>query len=89
MEIITSLSFYLPSNIKHEIKLEKRQQQENTDIHGSPNMGYVHENVCIFLYSENRSPSLHVILIYASYKSPSPNNVTIMCVQMTYTTCDV
>ena len=54
MESITSLSFYIPSNIKHEIKLEKREQQENTDIHGSPNMGYVHENGFIFHYFENR-----------------------------------
>ena len=27
MEIITSLSLYLPSNIKHEIKLEKRKKK--------------------------------------------------------------
>ena len=48
MENITSLS----SNIKHEIKLDKREQQENTDIHGSPNMGYAHGKGCIFHYSE-------------------------------------
>ena len=49
MKSITSLSaFYLPSNIKHEIKLEKREQQENTDIRGPPNMGYIHEKGCIF-----------------------------------------
>ena len=36
MESITSLSLYLISNIKHEIKLEKREQQENTDMCGSP-----------------------------------------------------
>ena len=78
MEIITSLSFYLPSNIKHEIKLEKREQQENIDIRGSPNMGYIHGNGCIFHYSENRSPRLHGILTYASHQAPSPNHVTIM-----------
>ena len=89
MESVTSLSFYLSSNIKHEIKLEKREQQENIDICGSPNMGYVHEKGCIFDYSEIRSPRLHGILTYASHKAPSPNHVTIMCVQMTYTTCDV
>ena len=89
MESITNLSFYLPSNIKHEIKLEKREQQENTDIRGSPNMGYIHEKGCIFHYSENRSPILHGILTYASHQAPSPNHVTIMCVQMTYTTFDV
>ena len=89
MKIITSLSFYLPSNIKHEIKLEKREQQENTDIRGSPNMGYVHRKGCIYHYSENRSPRLHGILTYALHQAPSPNHVTIMCVQMTYTTCDV
>ena len=89
MEIITSRSFYLPSNIKHEIKLEKIEQQENTDIRGSPNMGYVHGNGCIFHYYENRSSRLHDILTYASHQAPIPNYVTIMCVQMTYTTCDV
>ena len=89
MESITSLSFYLPRNIKHEIKLEKREQQENIDIRGSPNMGYVHRKGCIFYYSENRSPRLHGILTYASHQYPSPNYVTIMCVKMTYTTCDV
>ena len=89
MESITSLSFYLPSNIKHEIKLEKREQQENIDIRGSPNMGYVHGKGCIFHYSENRSPRLHDILTYASHLTPSPNHVTIMYVQMAYTTCDV
>ena len=89
MEIITSLSFYLPSNIKQEIKLEKRQKQEKINICGSPNMVYVHGKGCIFHYSENRSPRLHGILTYASHQDPSPNHVTIMCVQMTYTTCDV
>ena len=89
MESITSLSFYLPSNIKHEIKLEKKENQENTDIRGSPNMGYIHGKGCIFHYSENRSPRLHDILTYASHQAPSPNHVTIVCVQMTYTTCDV
>ena len=73
MESITSLSFYLPSNIKHEIKLEKREQH----------MGYVHGKDCIFHYSKNRSPRLHDILTYASHQAPSPNHVTIMCVQMT------
>ena len=89
MESITSISFYLPSNVQHEIKLEKREQQENIDIHVSPNMGYVHEKVCIVPYSENRSPRLHVILTYALHQSPSPNHVTFMCVQKTCTTCDV
>ena len=89
MEIITSLSFYLPSNIKYEINLEEREQQENIDIHGSPNMCYIHGKGCIFHYSENRSPRLNSILTYASHQAPSPNHVTIMCVQMTYTTCDV
>jgi len=89
MESITSISFYLPSNRNDEIKLEKREQQENTNIHGSPNMGYVHGKGCIYHYSENRSPRLHGILTYASHQAPSPNHVTIMCVQMTYTTCDV
>ena len=89
MEIITSLSFYLPSNIKYEIKLEKREKQENTDIRGSPNMSYVHGKGCIFHYSENRSPRLHGILTYASHQALSPNHVTIMCVQMTSTTCDL
>ena len=89
MENITSLSFYLPSNIKHEIKLEKREQQENTDTRGSPNMGYVHEKGCIFHYSKNRSPRLYDILTYASHQASSPNHVTIMCIQITYTTCDV
>ena len=85
MEIITSLSFYLPSNKKHEIKLEKREKQENIDIRGLPNMGYVHGKGFIFHYYENRSPRLHGILTYASHQSPSP----IMCVQMTCTTCDM
>ena len=85
MEIITSISFYLLSNIKHEIKLEKREQQENTDIRGLSNMGCIHGNGFIFHYSENRSPILHEILTYASHQSPSP----IMCVQMTCTTCDM
>ena len=89
MEIITSLSFYLPSNTKHEIKLEKREHQENTDIHGSPNMGYIHGKGCIFHYSKNRSQRLRGIITYASDQAPSPNHFTIMCVQMTYTTCDV
>ena len=89
METITSLSFYLPSNTNHEIKFKKREQQENIDIHGSPNMGYVHGKSCIFHYSKNRSPRLHGILTYASHQVPSPNHVTIMCIQMTYTTCDV
>ena len=70
MEIITSLSFYLSTNIKHEIKLDKREQQENTDIHGSPNMDYVHGKGCIFHYSKNRSPRLHGILTYASNQAP-------------------
>ena len=86
---ITSISFYLPSNIMHEIKLEKREQEENTDIHVSPNMGYVHDKGCIFHYYANKSPRLHGILTYASHQPPSPNHVTIMCVKMTYTTCDV
>ena len=89
MKSITSLSLYLPRNIKHEIKLEKIEQQENNDIRGSPNMGYVHGKGFIFHYSENRSPILHGILTYASHQDPSPNHVTIMCVQMTYTTCDM
>ena len=89
MESINSLSFHLPSNIKHDIKLDKRKQQENIDIRGSPNMGYVHRKGCIFHYYENRSPRLHGILTYASHQAPSPNHVTIMCVQMTYTSCDV
>ena len=63
MESITSLSFYLPSNIKHEIKLEKREQQENIDIQGSPNMGYVHGKGYIFHYAENRSENHRPILI--------------------------
>ena len=88
MESITSLSFYLPSNIKHEIKLEKREQ-ENTNIRGSPNMGYIYKKGCIFHYSKNRSPRLHGILTYASHQARSPNHVTIMCVQMAYTTCNV
>ena len=71
MESITSLSFYLPSNINQEIKLEKREKQENIDICGSPNMGYFHEKGCIFHYSENRSPRLHGILTYASRQDPS------------------
>ena len=75
MESITSLSFYLPRNIKHEIKLEKKAQQGNTDIRGSPNMGYVHMNGCIFHYYENRSPWLRGILTYASHQAPSPNHV--------------
>ena len=75
MESITSLSFYLTNNIKHEIKLEKREQQEKTDIRGSPNMGYAHEKCCIFHYFENRSPRLHGILTYASHQAPSPNLV--------------
>ena len=29
------------------------------------------------------------ILTYASHQAPSPNHVTIICEQMTYTTCDV
>ena len=81
MEIITSLSFYLPSNINHEIKLEKIEQQENTYICGSPNMGYVHGKGSIFHYYENRSPRLHGILTYASVQARSPNHVTIMCVK--------
>ena len=89
MESINILSFYLPSNIKHEIKLEKREQQDNIDIRGSPNMGYVHGMGCVFHYFENISARLHGILTYASHQAPSPNHVTIMCVQMTYTTCDV
>ena len=89
MEIITSLYFYLPSNIKHEITLEKREQQEKTDICGSLNMVYDHGKGCIFHYFENKSPRLHGILTYASHQASSPNHVTIMCVQMTYTTCDV
>ena len=64
MKSITSLSFYLPSNIKHEIKLEKRKR-ENIDIRGSPNMGYVHGKGCIFHYYKNTSPILHDILTYA------------------------
>ena len=88
MEIITSLSFYLPRNIKHEIKLEKREKQEHTNICGSPNMGYVHRKGCIFYYLGNRSSILHGILTYASQQAPSPNHVIVMCVQMTYTTCD-
>ena len=79
MENITSLSFYLRSNIKHEIKLEKRQKQEKIDIFDSPNMAYVHGKGGIFHYSENRSPILHGILTYASHQAPSPNHVTIMC----------
>ena len=75
MESITSLSFYLPRNTKHEIKLEKREQQENTDICGSPNMGYVHGKGCIFHYSENKSPILHGILTDASHQAPTPNHV--------------
>ena len=89
MESITRLSFDLPSDIKHEIKLEKREHQENIDIRGSPNMGYIHGKGCIFHYYENRSPRLHGILTYALHQDPLPNHVTIMCVQMTYTTCDV
>ena len=89
MESIISISFYLPSNIKHEIKLEKREQQENTNIHGSPNMVYVHGKGCNFHYFEYRSPILHGFLTYASHQAPSPNHVTIMCIQMTYTTCHV
>ena len=89
MEKITSLHFYLPRNINHEIILEKREKQENTDIRGSLNMGYIHKKGCIFHYFQNRSPILHVILTYASHQAPSPNHVTIICVQMTYTTCDV
>ena len=49
MESITSLSFYLPSNINHEVKLEKRKQQEKIDIRGSPSMGYVHGKGYIFI----------------------------------------
>ena len=70
MENITSLSFYLPSNIKHEIKLEKRKQQENTDICGSSNMGYVHRKACIFHYFEidlqdyMASPHMHHIKLH-------------------------
>ena len=79
MESITSLSFYLPSNIKHVIKLEKREHQENTDICGSPNMGYVHEKGCIFHYSKNRSPRLYDILTYASHQDPSPNDDNNVC----------
>ena len=83
MEIITCLSFYLASNIKHEIKLEKREQQDNNKITPiyvvSPNMSYVHKKGCIFHYSENRSPRLHGILTYASHQDRSPNHVTIMC----------
>ena len=75
MESITSLSFYLPSDIKHEIKLEKREQHENTNIHGSPNMGYVHGKGYIFHNSGNRSPRLHDILTYGSHQAPSPNHV--------------
>ena len=75
MESITSLSFYLPSNINHEIKLEKREQQENIYIRGSPNMSYAHEKGSIFHYSENRSLRLHGILTYASHQAPSHNHV--------------
>ena len=75
MESITSISFYLSSNIKHKIKLERREQQENTDICGSANMSYVHGNGCIFHYYANRSPILHGILTYASHQAPSPNHV--------------
>ena len=75
MEIITSLSLYLPSNIKHEIKFEKREQQDYTNIRGSPNMGYIHGKACIFHYYANRSPRLHGILTYASHQAPSPNHV--------------
>ena len=75
--------------MKHEINMEKNEQQENTNICGSPNVGYVYEKGCIFHYSENRSPRLHGILTYASHKLQSPNHVTIMYVQITYTTCDV
>ena len=75
MESITSLSFCLPINKKHEVKLEKIEKQENTDIRGSPNMGYVHGKGCIFHYYENRSPILHGILTYASHQDPSPNHV--------------
>ena len=67
MESSTSLSFYLPNNIKRRIKLEKREQEENTDIRGSPNMGYIHGQGCIFHYYENRSPRLHGFLTYASH----------------------
>ena len=73
MESITSISFYLPINIKYEIKLEKIEQQEK----GSPNMGYIHGKGCIFHYSENRSPRLNGILTYASHQAPSPNHVCI------------
>ena len=75
MKIITSLSLYLTSNIEHDIKLKKREQQDNIDIRGSPNMGYVHGKGCIFHYSENRSPRFYGILTYASHQDPSPNHV--------------
>ena len=79
MESITSLSFYLPSNIKHEIKLEKREQQENTDIRGSPNMGYVHGKGCIFHYSENRSSKIrwnpHICITSRSITQSCHNHV--------------
>ena len=52
MKIIACLSLYLPINIKHEIKLEKIEQQQNIDIRGSPNMVYIHEKGCIFYYYE-------------------------------------
>ena len=48
-------------------------------------MGYVHVKGCIFHYFEYGYPRLHGILTYASHQDPSPNHVTIMCVQMTYT----
>ena len=63
MESITSLSFYLPSNIKHEIKLEKKEQQENTDIRGSPNMGYIHGKDCILTALQ----STHVVYVICTH----------------------
>ena len=84
MESITSLSFYLPRNIKHEIKLEKREQKR-TPIY------MVHP---IWVTSTGRVASSIIMHIDLQYYMASSHmhHITlhhpIMCVQMTYT-CDV
>ena len=77
MKIITSLSLYLTSNIEHDIKLKKREQQDNIDIRGSPNMGYVHRKVAssiilkIDLRNYMASSHMHHIKIHHPIMSQS------------------
>ena len=85
MESITSLFFSLPSNIKHEIKLEKKNNKRTPIYVVHPiwatSRGRVASSIILKIDLQDYMESSH--MHHNKFHHP------IMCVQMTYTTCDV